>query len=101
MRDRGAVRNHLHSIHAVALLNLAEVASGLALNYSLPPGARAILTGLSITYLKKARGTLVATADLDPPRTTERREYDVESVLRDAEGDEVARATARWLVGER
>ena len=101
MRDRRAVRNHLRSVHAVALLNLAEVTSGLALNYALPPDARAILTGLSIEYLKKARGTLLATADFEPPATSERREYAVESVIRDAGGDVVARATAHWLVGPR
>jgi acyl-coenzyme A thioesterase PaaI-like protein len=99
MRDRRAVRNHLRSIHAVALMNLAEVASGLALNYSLPPDTRAILAGLSIEYLKKARGTLVATADFEPPSSSERREYEVASEIRDPTGEVVARAVARWLVG--
>lgn len=99
MRDRRAVRNHLNSVHAIALMNLAEVSSGLALTYGLPAGARAILTGLSIEYLKKARGTLVAEAELEVPATSERREYQFPSTIRDADGDVVARAQARWLVG--
>lgn len=101
MADRRAVRNHLNSIHAIALMNLAEVSSGLALTYALPSDARAILTGLSIEYLKKARGTLTAEAELEVPRTSERQEYEFESVIRDAAGDVVALAQARWLVGPR
>src|SRR5690606_31083744 len=101
MRDRRRLRNHLRSIHAVAVMNLAEVTGGLALNYGLPADARAILTGLSIEYLKKARGTLTAEAELQIPDSSERREYEFETVVRDSEGDEVARARARWLVGPR
>jgi acyl-coenzyme A thioesterase PaaI-like protein len=99
MRDRRAVRNHLRSVHAVALMNLAELSSGLALNYALPDDARAILTGLSMEYLKKARGRLTAEAEVDLPRTNEEREYELESVIRDGAGEVVARARARWLVG--
>lgn len=99
MRDRRAVRNHLRSVHAVALLNLAEVTSGLALTYALPADSRAILTGLTIDYLKKARGNLTAEAMLDPPKTSERQEYEFESRIRDEGGDLVAIARARWLVG--
>jgi acyl-coenzyme A thioesterase PaaI-like protein len=101
MRDRRRLRNHLNSLHAVAVMNLAEVTSGLALSYALPADARAILTGLSIEYLKKARGRLTAESALQQPDTSERREYEFESVVRDSEGDVVARAQARWLVGPR
>ena len=99
IRDRRAVRNHLRSIHAIAIMNLAEVTGGLALNYWLPADARAILTGLSIEYLKKGRGTLTAEASITLPETTERNEYEYETIVRDPAGDEVARARARWLVG--
>ena len=96
LRDRRAVRNHLNSIHAVALVNLAEVASGTAMLMTIPPGVRAIVTALSIEYLKKARGRLVAECTVAVPPVTEERDQVVEAVVRDAAGDVVARASVRW-----
>jgi acyl-coenzyme A thioesterase PaaI-like protein len=98
MRDRKGVRNHLKSIHAIALMNLAEASSGLAFTYSLPVGTRAILTGLSIDYMKKARGTLTAESFCPVPETNERSEYEVTVVTRDEDGDVVTKAVARWLI---
>ncbi len=97
LRDRRTVRNHLASIHAVALVNLAEMTSGVALMTALPDGVRGIVTGLSISYLKKARGTLscvtttTAPADIPEPMT-----FDVDARIQDAAGDLVAQATVHW-----
>ncbi len=101
MRDRKRVRNHLNSLHAIALVNLAEVTSGLAFNAALPEDARAILTGISIEYLKKARGLLTAECVCPVPESSEERDYEIHATIQDRAGEVVARATARWRVGPR
>jgi acyl-coenzyme A thioesterase PaaI-like protein len=99
IRDRRRVRNHLNSIHAMALANIAEQASGLAMLAGLPEGMRAILTGFSIMYLKKARGTVTAECRCTLPDDVFEGEHEFESVVSDAEGAVVARAVARWCLG--
>jgi acyl-coenzyme A thioesterase PaaI-like protein len=99
LEDRRKVRNHLRSVHAVALVNLAEVTGNLALAYSLPDDARFIVSGLSIDYVKKARGTITAISESPVPDSNERHEYQVPVVMTDPGGDVVARATLRSLVG--
>ena len=100
IEDHRGVRNHLRSVHAIALVNLAELAANLALIGGMPAGGRAIITGLSIDYLKKARGRITAEGRCDPLESLERKEYEIPVSLKDADGTEVARATLKALVGE-
>ena len=99
LRDRRAVRNHLDCVHAVALVNLAELCGNVALAYTLPDDARFIVAGLEIEYEKKARGTITAKSSCPAPESSERREYPVVVELFDPRGARVARATLRTLVG--
>lgn len=99
MRDTARVRNHLASVHAVALANLAELTGNVALAYSLPDNARFIVSGMRLEYVKKARGTITGYGECPEIRTNDRKEYEVKVSLRDEGGDEVTRATLVTLVG--
>jgi acyl-coenzyme A thioesterase PaaI-like protein len=101
LRDRRGVRNHLGSIHAVALVNLAELSSGLAMLAALAPGVRGIVTEIRIHYHKKARGQLTATGTAAPPPATAPVETFAHAEVRDAAGDVVAEATVTWKLDRR
>jgi acyl-coenzyme A thioesterase PaaI-like protein len=97
--DRRRVRNHLASVHAIALANLGEMATGLALGFGLAADQRSIIVRLSVAYLKKARGTVTATCDAPPLSLAKTKDYEVVCLLTNEAGELVARATATWRVG--
>jgi acyl-coenzyme A thioesterase PaaI-like protein len=97
--DRRSNRNHLGSVHAIALMNLAELTSGLAMMAGLPPTVRGIVTTLSMTYHRKARGTIRGVARVVVPTVTEDRDFDVMAECFDREGTLVATGNVRWRLG--
>ncbi len=101
MKDRRGVRNHLNSVHAVALVNLAELTGNIAIAFSMPDDARFIVAGLSIDYVKKARGTITGICECPIPETNARQEYLVPVQMFDAGGELVATATLKTLIGPR
>ncbi len=62
IRDRRRVHNHIGTVHAIALCNMAELAGGLATDATVPDAMRWIPKGMSVRYLAKAKGTMTATA---------------------------------------
>ena len=96
LRDHRRIRNHLNSIHAIALTNLGEYTSGLAMLGTLSESTRGIPTKISIEFYKKARGLLLAESTCTPPIVTEDTDFEVYTDIKDSEGDVVARTTVNW-----
>ncbi len=99
MRDRRRIRNHLHSVHALALANLGEATSGLAMLGALSGDTRGIPTRLTTEYFKKARGCLIAESHCSPPAINQDTDFEVHAEIRDSSGDVVARTTVNWRLG--
>jgi len=97
--DRRANRQHLGSVHAIALMNVAEMASGLAMTAGLPAGVRGIVREMRMEYMKKARGTITAVSRVAIPTVTADQDFDVTADCLDPSGAVVARATVRWRLG--
>ncbi len=67
---RRRVTNHIGTVHAIALCNLAELTAGLMVDASLPKGMRWIPKGMEVKYLAKATGTQHAVATPAQPVVT-------------------------------
>lgn len=96
LRDRRHVRQHLGSVHAVALVNLGEVTSGLAMMMALSPGVRGIVTRIGAEYFKKARGRLTAEARVTVPEVSGPTEHTIQAEISDGSGGLVCRVTVLW-----
>lgn len=78
IRHRRRVSNHIGTVHAIALCNLAELVMGIMVDASTPAGMRWIPKGMQVAYLKKAHGTITATARLTARLQESTEGYEVE-----------------------
>ena len=100
LRERRGLRNHLNSLHAIALINLGELATGLAVLSTLTADMRGIVLKIEAEYLKKARGNITAVASFTlPVDLDDDTPCEVEAELLDEAGDIVSRVKATWLLG--
>lgn len=60
------VYNHLHTVHAIASCNAAEIAMGMLMEATVPTTHRWIPKAMNVLYLAKATTSLRAQARLDP-----------------------------------
>jgi hypothetical protein len=61
------VHNHLHTVHAIASCNAAEMAMGMLMEATVPTSHRWIPKAMNVQYLAKATTSLRTTAHLDLP----------------------------------
>jgi acyl-coenzyme A thioesterase PaaI-like protein len=59
---RRRVQNHIGTVHAIALCNLAELCAGLMTDVSIPGDMRWIPQDMTVRYLAKAKGRIAASA---------------------------------------
>ncbi|MEP7246562.1 MAG: hotdog fold domain-containing protein [Gammaproteobacteria bacterium] len=99
MPKRRSVENHIRTVHALAMGNLAELAAGMVSEVSVPDSMRWLPRGMTIEYLRKAESDVTATARLDKKEWSGAAEnVGVPVSIVDATGTEVVRAVITMYV---
>lgn len=97
--DKKRNRNHLNSIHAIALTNLGEFTSGLVVLSSIKTDTRGIVTHISVDFLKKARGRLRSVCRCVLPDINKDMELKVSTDIFDQEDALVCAVHVTWQLG--
>ena len=66
MKKRRPVLNHIGTVHAIAMCNMAEIAGGTMTEVTVPSSYRWIPKGMTVEYIAKAETDLNAVAQIDP-----------------------------------
>lgn len=66
MKKRRAVQNHIGTVHAIAICNLAELAAGVMTESTIPSTHRWIPKGMTVEYVGKAGTDLRGIGTTDP-----------------------------------
>ncbi len=101
LKERKSNKNHLNSIHAIALINLGEVTSGLAVLSGMSSQIRGILTKLEMEYIKKAKGDLTAQCVCEIPEVVDELNYEVTTSIKNSDNETVAVGTFYWLLSRK
>lgn len=100
IKDRRSIRNHLGTIHAGALCTLSELVGGLAVEASIPSNLRWIPKEMTVKYVKKARGLLVAECSVDQS-TLVPGDISVPLMISDEKKETVLNAVIIFYISER
>jgi acyl-coenzyme A thioesterase PaaI-like protein len=102
--DRRAVHNHIGTVHAIALCNLAELCAGVMTDASIPADMRWIPKGMTVEYLRKATGTLRGVATPAKPIVSAGEAYELPVIVEvtDRDGKKVFTAQiGMWVSPKR
>jgi uncharacterized protein (TIGR00369 family) len=101
MRKHRAVTNHIGTVHAIAMCNLAELAAGTTTEISIPATMRWLPKGMQVEYLKKADTDVEAVATMPEVGEGPARDVPVTVDVRDRAGQVVCRAVITMWVSPR
>ena len=88
-------------VHAAVLINIAELASGLAVRYVTDLRGDATLKRIELECCAPARGVLTASCDSLVPVRQGTHHSTLHTTVRDADGAVVARVTSLWIIAIR
>lgn len=99
MKKRRRVLNHIGTVHAIAMCNMAELAGGTMTEVTVPSDYRWIPKGMTVEYIAKAETGLKAVAEIDPiPTFADAAELPVTVTVTDAANQPVFRAVITMWV---
>lgn len=101
IKNRSDVQNHLGTVHAVAMIMIAETATGSLVGLNVPGNSVPVIKRLEVDYRKRATGDMKAEAMLTPEqihamRHEERGEVDVAVTITDSDQKEPIFVRAIW-----
>ena len=100
IKKKRSVLNHIGTVHAIAMCNMAELAGGTRTEVTVPTTHRWIPKGMTVEYLKKAETDLTAIATpVDANfQWSEGSDYLVNVDVKDAANETVFRAVITMWV---
>ena len=101
LTKRRAVTNHLGTVHAIAMCNIAEFCGGLVCELSVPPHLRWIPVGMEVSYLALAETDLRAVCQVPMARFSELGDLETPVEVFDTAGTLVFEARIRMRISER
>ena len=100
IQDRHGLRNHIGTINAGAMCSLAELTAGMAVDAAIPSRFRWLPKGMSVSYVKKAKGTLRAQCEFDS-KLLKQGDVVIPLKIRDKENDTVFTANITFYISEK
>lgn len=101
MPNTRKVHNHLGTVHAIAMCNLAEIAAGIMTDVSILDGHRWIPVGMSVKYLAKATTDLRGIADAKDIDWQNPGDKNIAVSITDTNGLVVCQASVQVKVGQK
>ncbi|ENX40409.1 hotdog fold domain-containing protein [Acinetobacter sp. NIPH 2100] len=103
IKKKRNVLNHIGTVHAIAMCNMAELAGGTMTEVTVPNTHRWIPKGMTVEYLKKAETDLIAIATpVEPDYDWEKAgEYLVNVDVLDQHNEKVFHATITMWISQK
>jgi len=101
IQNQKKVQNHIQTIHAAAMVLLAETATGMVLSMNMPDDKVQVAKAMNIKFIKMAKGDLKAVATMTAEqqilaRTTEKGEVAIQVIVSDQEEKEPVICDITW-----